>query len=121
MGGKLQIILSLHPVLLILVLTGIVIFLTETVSNTAITAAILPVLFGVGAQAAGGPLPLLVPATLAASCAFMLPIGTPPNAVVFGTGRVPMLTMMRYGAWLNLIGTILIPGSMYLLGWVLLA
>ncbi len=121
MGSNLQIFLALPIVLLIAALTGLVIFLTETISNTAITAAILPVLFGLGEQVSGGPLLLLVPATLAASCAFMLPIGTPPNAVVFATGRVPMHTMMRYGLWLNLIGTILIPGLMYLLGWMLLA
>ncbi len=120
MGSKLQILLALPPVLLMVALTGLVIFLTELVSNTAITAAILPVLFGLGAHALGGPLALLIPVTLAASCAFMLPIGTPPNAVVFGTGRVPMHTMMRYGLWLNLIGTILIPGLMYFLGWMLL-
>jgi hypothetical protein len=51
---------------------------------------------------------------------FMLRIGTPPNAVVFGTGRVPMQVMMRYGLWLNLIGAILIPCLMYLFGLVLL-
>ena len=119
-AGNLQVILALPPVLLIVAVTGLVIFLTELVSNTAITATLLPVLFGLGAQTLDGPLSLMIPATLAASCAFMLPIGTPPNAVVFGTGRVPMQMMMRYGLWLNLIGTILIPCLMYLFGWVLL-
>ncbi|MDG2220721.1 MAG: SLC13 family permease [Rubripirellula sp.] len=121
MGSRLEVILTLPPVLLVVVLTGLVIFLTEIISNTAITAAILPVLFGLAATGSDGPLPLLVPATLAASCAFMLPIGTPPNAVVFGTGRVPMHSMMRYGLGLNLIGTILIPGLMYLLGWIVVS
>ncbi len=119
-ANNLQVILALPPVLLIVAITGLVILLTELVSNTAITATLLPVLFGLGAQTLDGPLSLMIPATLAASCAFMLPIGTPPNAVVFGTGRVPMQMMMRYGLWLNLIGTILIPCLMYLFGWVLL-
>ena len=95
------------------------IFLTEVVSNTAITAALLPVLFGLAADSGFGPMQLLVPATLAASCAFMLPISTPPNAVVFGTGRLPMQSMLRYGLWLNVLGTILIPLMMYLFGWLL--
>ena len=62
----------------------------------------------------------LDPATLAASCAFMLPVATAPNAVVFGTGRVPMHDMIRCGLWLNLAGTVLIPLLMYLLGCSLL-
>ena len=120
-GDKLQMILALHPLLLVWTLTAVVILLTEIVSNTAIAATILPALFGLGTQTLGGPLPLLVTATLAASCAFMLPIATPPNAVLFGSGRVPMQMMVYYGAWLNLIGMFLIPGLMYLLGWVLIS
>ena len=113
---QLQILQSLPPVLLMIAVTGLVIFLTEVTSNTATTAALLPVLFGLGANVAGGPLVLLVPATLAASCAFMLPVATAPNAVVFGTGRVPMIEMIRSGLWLNLIGIVLIPIVMIFLG-----
>ncbi|MCP4887796.1 MAG: DASS family sodium-coupled anion symporter [Planctomycetaceae bacterium] len=119
MGSKLDAILTIPPILLIVVLTALVIFLTEIISNTAITAAMLPILFGLGANNPTSPLSLVIPATLAASCAFMLPIGTPPNAVVFGTGRLPMRTMMGYGMALNLLGTLLIPGLMCLFGWIL--
>ncbi|MDA9859556.1 SLC13 family permease, partial [Rubripirellula sp.] len=119
MGSKLDAILTIPPILLIVVLTALVIFLTEIISNTAITAAMLPILFGLGANNPTSPLSLVIPGTLAASCAFMLPIGTPPNAVVFGTGRLPMRTMMGYGMALNLLGTLLIPGLMCLFGWIL--
>lgn len=121
LGSLLQLMLALHPLLLGLVLTGTVIFLTEIVSNTVITAVTLPVLCGLAAAGSDIPLPLLVSATLAASCAFMLPVGTPPNAVVYGTGRVPMNMMMKYGLCLNLLGAILIPGLIYLFGWMLRA
>ena len=59
---------------------------------------------------------LVVPAAIAASCAFMLPVATAPNAVVYDTGRVPMHAMMRYGLWLNLVGIVLIPLFMYFFG-----
>ena len=121
LAGNLQVLLALHPALLVVVITVSVIFLTEVVSNTAITAALLPVLFGLAAESGSGPMQLLVPATLAASCAFMLPISTPPNAVVFGTGRLSMQSMLCYGFWLNVLGTILIPLMMYLFGWLLIA
>lgn len=120
LSERLESLVHLPPLLLIVALTGTVIFLTEIMSNTAIMIAILPVLFGIGDQTSVGPLPLLVTATLAASCAFMLPIGTPPNACAYGTGLIPMQSMRRFGLWLNLIGTFLIPGLMYLLGWLLL-
>jgi sodium-dependent dicarboxylate transporter 2/3/5 len=66
-----------------------------------ILAALAPVL-GIPAGV------LLVPATIAASCAFMMPVGTPPNAIVFGTGLVRMPDMMKAGLWLNLAGILLI-------------
>jgi sodium-dependent dicarboxylate transporter 2/3/5 len=116
MADQLQMLQNLPPVLLIAIITGITIFLTEVTSNTATIAALLPVLLGLGAQMACGPVPLMIPATLAASCAFMLPVATAPNAVVFETGRVPMNAMIRYGLWLNLAGIVLIPSLMYLIG-----
>ena len=62
------------------------------------------------------PLLLMIPATLSASCAFMLPVATPPNAIVFGSGEVKMADMMRAGLIMNLIGVVLITTLMYLLG-----
>jgi len=95
-----------------LVLTGLVIativLLTEITSNTATTSAFLPVLAGVALGIGVDPLMLLIPATLAASCAFMMPVATPPNAIVFGSGHVTMRQMIRAGLWLNLLGVVLI-------------
>ena len=121
MGQGLQAIVNLPLIIMILVVTGLVVFLTEVISNTAITAALLPVLFGLTSTLELEPFFLLVPATLAASCAFMLPVGTPPNAVVHSTGHVPTPTMMRYGLGLNVLATLLITAAMYLFGRGLLA
>lgn len=120
LAEQLHVLQNLPPLLLIAAITGITIFLTEVTSNTATIAALLPVLLALGAQVACGPLPLMIPATLAASCAFMLPVATAPNAVVFDTGRVPMRAMMRHGLWLNLAGVVLIPLLMSLIGCSLL-
>jgi sodium-dependent dicarboxylate transporter 2/3/5 len=82
--------------------------LTEITSNTATTAVLLPVL-GSAALAAGvSPLLFMVPATIAASCAFMLPVATPPNAVVFSSGLVPSASMARVGVAMNLLLVILV-------------
>lgn len=107
---------SLPTVLLIAAIAGVTIFLTEVTSNTATTATLLPVLASLGMQMECGPLFLMIPAALAASCAFMLPVATPPNAVVFETGKVPMGSMIRYGFWLNLAGIVLITALMTLVG-----
>lgn len=87
---------------------GFVIFLTELSSNTAATALLVPIFY---TMAVAFDLPasqLILPLALAASCAFMLPVGTPPNAIVFGTGQVPQRCMMKTGFWLNLIFIVLI-------------
>ncbi|MEM6335905.1 MAG: DASS family sodium-coupled anion symporter, partial [Bacteroidota bacterium] len=90
------------PVLLVLLVLVVVILLTELTSNTATAAAFLPVLAGLADVLGTTPLQLLVPATLAASCAFMLPVATPPNAIVYGSGQVTITQMARAGVWLNL-------------------
>lgn len=83
-------------------------FLTELTSNTATTALLMPIL-GAAALAAGlAPAKLMIPAALSASCAFMLPVATPPNAIVFGSGHVPAGLMSRSGLILNLTGTLVI-------------
>ena len=89
--------------------------MTEATSNTATTALLMPI-FASAAIAAGiDPLLLMVPAALSASCAFMLPVATAPNAVVFGTGEVKIGQMVREGFVLNVLGAFLISGLMWLL------
>lgn len=83
-------------------------FMTEFTSNVATVSAILPILASVAVSVKVDPLLLLVPAAISASCAFMLPIGTPPNAIVFGSGRVDMGQMARHGVALNFVGVIVV-------------
>lgn len=88
---------------LLLGVVSFVVFLTELVSNTASAALMVPIFLGV-AQALGLPAPLLAAAiAVSASCAFMLPVATPPNAIVYATGQIPQATMMRCGMVLNLV------------------
>jgi sodium-dependent dicarboxylate transporter 2/3/5 len=96
------------PFLFVLVVTGVVILLTELTSNTATAAAFLPILGAAAIEIGWDPRFLAVPAALAASCAFMLPIATPPNAIVYGSGEVTVPQMARAGAWLNALMTLLI-------------
>lgn len=107
---------TLPPVLLIAAVTCLVIFLTEMTSNTATAATFIPVLGGVALGIGADPLSLLIPAALAASCAFMLPVGTPPNAIVFSTGAVSIAQMARGGLVLNAVGILLITLFWQLLG-----
>ncbi len=111
---------ALPTVLLIAAVVTIVLFLTEVTSNTATAATFIPVLGGVAAGIGADPLGLLVPAALAATCAFMLPVGTPPNAIAFSTGFVSISQMARGGFVLNLIGIALVTGFVYWLGAVAL-
>jgi len=98
----------------LLVIITIMVFMSELTSNTAQVATMLPILAAL-APVLGVPLGvLLVPATIAASCAFMMPVGTPPNAIVFGTGLVKMPQMMKAGLWLNITGILLIFALTYL-------
>jgi sodium-dependent dicarboxylate transporter 2/3/5 len=98
----------------LLAVTALMVFLTEVTSNTAVTATLLPVLAATS-EALGLPAsPILVAATLAASCAFMLPVATPPNAVVFASGKVSVGQMAGAGLGLNLIAILLITALVYL-------
>ncbi|MBR9989215.1 MAG: DASS family sodium-coupled anion symporter [Gemmatimonadetes bacterium] len=108
------------PLLLtIMLVTAIIIFLTELTSNTATAAAFLPLVASLALGIGENPFVLLVPAALAASCAFMLPVATPPNAIVYGSGHVTVPQMARAGIWLNLLFIALISLTVYTL--VLLA
>jgi sodium-dependent dicarboxylate transporter 2/3/5 len=90
-------------------------FLTELTSNVATVATLVPVLAQAAVDIELDPRLVMIPATIAASCAFMLPIATPPNAIVFGSGRIEMWQMVRYGIVLNLLGVVLITAAMFLL------
>ncbi len=94
--------------LLVVAIAALVIFLTELTSNLATTATFLPVVAAVAAEAGFAPVTLTVPVALAASCAFMLPVATPPNAVVYASGLLTIPQMVRAGFWLNLIGILLV-------------
>jgi len=91
------------------------VFATELMSNTALTATLLPILAALAPVFGLPPAMLLLPATIAASCAFMMPVATPPNAIVFGTGLVRMPQMMRAGFWLNLMAIAVISAAAYAL------
>jgi sodium-dependent dicarboxylate transporter 2/3/5 len=107
---------ALPIVLLIAAVVAIVLMLTEVTSNTATAATFIPVLGGVALGIGADPMTLLIPAALAATCAFMLPVGTPPNAIVFGTGTVKIAEMARGGAVLNVVGVVLITVFAALIG-----
>ncbi len=99
---------TLPLVLLILVISLSVTFLTEINSNTATAVLLMPILAAAAVAAEMDPRLLMIPAALSASCAFMLPVATPPNAVVFGSGQLPLRTMVHEGLALNLIGALII-------------
>ena len=100
---------------MLLLLCLAVTFMTEATSNTATTALLMPILAAAGAAAGIEPALLMVPAAMSASCAFMLPVATAPNAVIFGTDRVPIQKMVSEGFALNIAGALVISTLMYLL------
>tara|TARA_R110000850_G_scaffold4202_10_gene19559 strand:- start:1839 stop:2582 length:744 start_codon:yes stop_codon:yes gene_type:complete len=97
-------------------ITGGITFLTELTSNTATTEMILPLLASIATAAKIHPLILMVPAAVAASCAFMMPVATPPNAIIFGSGRIKIAQMVKAGIVINLISIVVITGLFLLLG-----
>jgi solute carrier family 13 (sodium-dependent dicarboxylate transporter), member 2/3/5 len=107
-GGHLTIMNALPLVFVILVVTGVVIFLTELTSNTATAAAFLPVMGTLAIGMDQDPLMFTIPAALSASCAFMLPVATPPNAIVYGSGIMSISHMLKAGMLLNLFFILMI-------------
>ncbi|PIE56872.1 MAG: anion transporter [Desulfobulbus propionicus] len=100
--------LELAPIIvLVIAVTTLIIFLTELTSNTATSAMIMPILSAVAIGLGQNPLLLIVPAAIASSCAFMLPVATPPNAIVFGSGYVTIPQMVKSGIGLNILGIML--------------
>ncbi len=99
---------NLHPLLILFMVVTVIIFLTELTSNTATVETFLPVLASMSLATHIHPLFLMIPATIAGSYAFMLPVATPPNAIVFGSGKLKINDMVKAGFWLNWIGVILL-------------
>ena len=108
LGGTLHAVAALPTIGLVIIIATMIIFLTELTSNIATTSTFLPVVGAVAIEAGIDPIVLAVPVTLAASCAFMLPVATPPNAIVFGSGLLTIPKMARAGLALNLIGVVLV-------------
>ncbi len=108
-GGKLTALQGVPPIVVIACIALLLTFVTELTSNVATAAIMMPILGGALAPALGvNPLLLMIPAAISASCAFMLPVATPPNAIVFGGGHITVPQMARAGLGLNLIGVLLI-------------
>ena len=108
LGESLLPVANLGTLVLIVAAAGLVVFLTELTSNLATTATFLPVIAAIAAQSGIEPLILCVPVTLAASCAFMLPVATPPNAIVFSSGVLTIPEMMRAGFVMNLVALVVL-------------
>lgn len=115
-GQQLYFLKGVHPLLLILCITFLITFLTELTSNTATVETFLPILAGLAMSIEVNPLLFMIPATIAGSMAFMLPVATPPNALVFGTKRLRVAQMARTGLILNLIAILVISFVSYFYG-----
>lgn len=104
------------PVLVVIIVCTLLTFLTELTSNTAMTNLVLPILAKASVALGIDPRILMIPATLSASCAFMMPIASPTQAIVFGSGYVNIRQMIRAGIWFNILGIILLTLTFVLLG-----
>lgn len=113
-GQSLSGVTRLSIIAIIAIVALAVTFLTEITSNTATTALLMPILAAASLGAGFEPATLMLPAALSASCAFMLPVATAPNAIVFGTGKITVEQMVREGFALNLIGAAVITTVVYL-------
>jgi len=109
-GTSLKAVTDLPPILVVLILCLGVTFLTEVTSNTATATLLMPILAAMAIGAGLDPATYMIPAALSCSFAFMLPVATPPNAIVFGSERLDIKDMVRKGFWLNIIGAFVITG-----------
>ena len=107
-GEGLTVLKLVHPIILIFAVATMIIFLTEVTSNVATTSTFLPVIGALALAIGVMPVSLAIPVCLAASCAFMLPVATPPNAIVYGSGKFTIATMMKAGFFLNLVGILVV-------------
>lgn len=115
-GQQLSWLKGVHPLLIIFSIAIIVTFLTELTSNTATVETFLPILAGLAVSIETNPLLFMLPATIAGSMAFMLPVATPPNAIVFGTRRLRITQMAKTGLFLNIVGAVVLSLIVYYFG-----
>ncbi|MCC7411098.1 MAG: SLC13/DASS family transporter [Gammaproteobacteria bacterium] len=113
LAGTVHFLDGLPPWLIVLALTSAILMLTEITSNLATTMTLVPILAAIAPGLGLHPYLLIVPTTLAVSCAFMLPIATPPNAIVFASGRLHVKDMIRAGLLLNVVAAVLITTLTY--------
>jgi sodium-dependent dicarboxylate transporter 2/3/5 len=104
---------GVHLFIVLFVLIASVNFLTEITSNLATASVLLPLLAPLALAMDVHPYVLMVGCTLAASCAFMLPVATPPNAIVFGSGKLQISDMVRAGIWMNIISIVILTLAVY--------
>lgn len=114
-GKQLTTLQGIHIFIVLLVVTGVVIFLTEITSNTATANMMYPIMAALAVALGVHPFVVMIAAGVASSCAFMLPVATPPNAVVFGSGYLRIPDMAKAGLVLNLIGIVLVTVAIYFL------
>lgn len=120
LGEQLTLLAVLPPFFFIAIVVALVIFLTELTSNVATMTTMAPILGALAAALGAAPESLLAPAAVAASCAFMLPVATAPNAIIYSTDRVPIAQMMSRGLRINLIGIVVITAIGYWLAPIVL-
>ena len=107
-GESLKIFKDIHPLVLVFMVSFLMVMLTELTSNTATTQILLPILAALAVSLKINPLLLMIPATISASMAFMLPVATPPNAIVFSSNKITVPQMARAGLIMNLVTAIVI-------------
>jgi len=115
LGGLVASLSSGHVLWLVLALTFLAVFISEVMSNVALVVVMVPVASSIADALQIDPLLLCVPVTLGASCAFMLPMGTPPNALVFSSGHIRIAQMAKTGFWLNIFCSLVIALASYFL------
>jgi len=113
-GQNLTLFSSVPLTIMILIVCFMLTFLTEVTSNTAIATIFMPILAATAIAMPVHPFLLMIPATISTSCAFMLPVATPPNAIIFGSGCVTIPQMAKNGVALNFIGIVLVTLIVYL-------
>ncbi len=106
---------QLSTLLIFLILIAVMLFMTELMSNVALATIFIPIVIAIAEGANINPLLLSIPVAMAASCAFMMPISTPPNAIVFSSGHIKISQMVRVGIWLNILSVLVLLGAAFTL------